>query len=203
MRHHVSCVNRFVICQVSCKFRFGRFHHSKAEDGHFGDTGRFMLQPLIAEGWPALMSLECACRYLSLTPDQFLGLTAKAAVFGVEIGQAGEPPMWRRSDLDRLLKHLPLQKPAGGSQRKVPTVQLDATSLRALAMAVADELRKTQVVADPAKRDYLSVKEAAHRLCLSRSTIYRLISKGDLQVRHIGQRALISQDSIDRLLGCA
>lgn len=45
----------------------------------------------------------------------------------------------------------------------------------------------------------LSVKEAAHSLRLSRTSIWRLSRQGDLEARRIGGRTLITMESVRRL----
>ena len=48
---------------------------------------------------------------------------------------------------------------------------------------------------------YISVAEAAQRLKVSRSTLWRWISQGELPAYHFGQRrVMIKQDDLDRLL---
>jgi excisionase family DNA binding protein len=55
----------------------------------------------------------------------------------------------------------------------------------------------------PEPRLAYSVQEAADGLNLSRSTLYKLIKQGDLQVLHIGGRTLIEVASMDALLARA
>ncbi|WP_197461849.1 helix-turn-helix domain-containing protein [Microbacterium laevaniformans] len=43
----------------------------------------------------------------------------------------------------------------------------------------------------------MSQDEAAHRLAVSRTTIWRLLTAGELAAVRIGSRTLVSSDSID------
>lgn len=44
----------------------------------------------------------------------------------------------------------------------------------------------------------LGIPEAARSLSVSRSTAYELIKNGDLEVTHIGRRALVTMSSLER-----
>lgn len=46
--------------------------------------------------------------------------------------------------------------------------------------------------------DLLSQAEVAHRLGISRTTVWRLVRSGDLQLVHIGSRALVPRTSMER-----
>jgi len=46
----------------------------------------------------------------------------------------------------------------------------------------------------------LSQEEVAHRLAISRTTLWRLVKAGDLEAIHIGSRALIVKKSLDEFL---
>ncbi|MEN2742500.1 helix-turn-helix domain-containing protein [Microbacterium sp. X-17] len=63
----------------------------------------------------------------------------------------------------------------------------------------------TFAVARPDRSSYgrpllISQDEAAHRLGVSRTTIWRLIAAGDLQPVRIGSRTLVSNLSIDEYI---
>lgn len=48
--------------------------------------------------------------------------------------------------------------------------------------------------------DLLSLAEAAHRLGISRSTLWRMTKRQDLPVVRIGARALIPRTALERFL---
>lgn len=47
----------------------------------------------------------------------------------------------------------------------------------------------------------ISQAEAAHLLGVERTMIWRMAKRGDLDVVHIGRRALVSRASLDRFIG--
>lgn len=51
------------------------------------------------------------------------------------------------------------------------------------------------------KKLLLSVSEVAEVLSLSKSSIWRLVYKGDLKARRIGGRVLIPRTEVERLAG--
>jgi excisionase family DNA binding protein len=53
---------------------------------------------------------------------------------------------------------------------------------------------------EPVARRALGVVEAAKAMGLSRSSIYRLLSRGELQSVKIGARRLVRTEAIDALL---
>ena len=159
-----------------------------------------MQTQLKIEGWPAMVTLDGACRYLSLSPAQFSGLVERWDVPPVEIETAGEALVWRLSDLDRLIKRLPSAPIPFAKTQSVPTVRLDRSTLECLAQAVASELRSRVPLPGQAVRQFVSIKEAGHQLSLGRSTLYRMIQDGALEVRRVGRRTLIAQASIEALL---
>lgn len=56
--------------------------------------------------WPALMNLEYACAYTSLSEAQFKALAARYNVAARDLGGL-RGVRWRRADLDRLIDMLP------------------------------------------------------------------------------------------------
>jgi excisionase family DNA binding protein len=48
--------------------------------------------------------------------------------------------------------------------------------------------------------DLLSQTEVAHRLGVSRTTVWRLVRSGDLQLIHIGRRALVPRSAVERFI---
>lgn len=65
------------------------------------------MQPqLKIEGWSALVTLDDACRFMSLNADQFRKLVEKWKVYPVAIEGSDEAVVWRLRDLDQLIKRL-------------------------------------------------------------------------------------------------
>jgi excisionase family DNA binding protein len=56
------------------------------------------------------------------------------------------------------------------------------------------------VTAYPAARSLLTVNAAADLLAISRRTIYRLVSTGDLRAVHVGERMRFRPEEIDAYL---
>lgn len=75
-------------------------------------------------------------------------------------------------------------------------IVLTAEQLRELAGMVADELAVRQRGSGQALR----VADAAARLGVSRATVTRLISSGQLRTTRLGRARLVPQNEIDRLL---
>lgn len=56
--------------------------------------------------WPALLTFETACRYLSLDRAQFLAIAEKWKVMPIRVD--GEELRWRQKDLNRMIDRLPI-----------------------------------------------------------------------------------------------
>lgn len=67
-------------------------------------------QALIIDGWPALMSLELALRYLSADEPTFHRLVWEHGLESVELSP--EVLRWKKADLDRLIKRMPTSRSA-------------------------------------------------------------------------------------------
>ena len=52
----------------------------------------------------------------------------------------------------------------------------------------------------PSQKPWISYKQAVTETTLSKSTIYRLTKSGQLESRKVGNRVLISRDSLNELL---
>lgn len=67
--------------------------------------------------------------------------------------------------------------------------------------AVQEERQKVVTAFNPVvvQKDFLSIDETCQLLGASRWTIYRLIDKGQLKVRKLGSRTIISRQAIDNL----
>ncbi len=49
--------------------------------------------------------------------------------------------------------------------------------------------------------DLLSQAEVAHRLGVSRTTVWRLVRRGELELVHIGARALVPRRCLQKFIG--
>lgn len=58
----------------------------------------------------------------------------------------------------------------------------------------------THVPRTPAEPDLLDQAEFARRLNVSRTTVWRLVKRGDIRVVRIGTRALIPRTELERLI---
>lgn len=139
------------------------------------------------------MSLDIAALYLSIDHSTLLRLALEYRVEPVDVG-LGEA-RWRKADMDRLARRLPaipaLPTPQKADRRSISDADIDK-----LAAAVAVRISVNQ---PRGTAELFSVKEAGRMLGLGRSTIYRLISEGQLETRHIGRRTLITKEAIERL----
>lgn len=149
----------------------------------------------LIEGWPALMSTEMAARYLTIEEEKLIDLASQFDAQVVELDSGAV--RWRRQDLDRLIKRLPLVSNRRPAPRPASLVRLDPTQLEALAEAVALRLERKVPVAD---RKLVSIREAGSFLGIGRSTIYRMINDGELVTRRIGRRTLIQMESVQAIL---
>jgi len=59
-----------------------------------------------SEGWPTLMTSEMAARYLLIGTEVLIQLSVRYSVHAVEFEDT--ELRWRKQDLDRLVKKLPL-----------------------------------------------------------------------------------------------
>jgi|GEM_PF-3469132 len=150
----------------------------------------------VVEGWPTLMSLELASRYLSIDEETFRNLAGKQGVHPVDI--EGSRPRWRKQDIDRLVRQLPISRLQNSDERLSSLVRIEDRQLAALADAVARRLAP-----DPGLegRKLVSIKEASAILGVGRSSVYRMIEDGRLETTHIGRRTLVKVDTINAIIG--
>lgn len=146
--------------------------------------------------WPALLTQEAACAYLSIAPDRFRALVNLWNIDPVLL--APDTIRWRLSDLEKLTRRLPSTKAPSVPGDSV--LRLDAKTVNAIVEQLAQRLATLGSPPNIGAPRLVSIKEACGLLGLGRSTIYRLISNGALQARKIGKRTLISQDSISGLI---
>ena len=150
--------------------------------------------------WPAALTLDQACRYLSIEQQGFGALMDRSRILPVDLGDG--TPRWRRSDLDSLLKRLPVlpqSTPASGTS----TITLDRKTIDEIVAAIRTSLPSADASDMPRAGGVVSIKGASKQLSLSRSTLYKRIADGTLEVRRIGKRTLVLQSSIDRLINGA
>jgi len=149
-------------------------------------------------GWPALLSAELACRYLSLESAAFLKLADRWGIMPVDVEDGAH--LWRRSDLDKLVRRLPtvdIRSDTPGQR----TVRLHPNDLDRLAKAVVALLEAREPVQNGTGSALLSIPAVARQLGIGRSTIYRMIWDGKLEVRKIGRRTMITAESVRRVIG--
>lgn len=155
--------------------------------------GRLRSDPL--PNWPLLMPTSLAARYLSLDENNFLHVASAGDVRPVELGL--ELTRWRRSDLDRLVGKLamgPLSKPLSSSP---DTSKFEQAILDRISQALA--LRAPATASGP-QSIAVTIKQAAELIGLSRGSIYRLVSEGQLKSFKVGGRVLIKREDLVILL---
>lgn len=146
-------------------------------------------------GWPALMSSETAARYLSVDEQTLFRLADQFNNPAIEI--EGLPVRWRKQDLDRLIKKLPLISASATKADQARSLKLDSSQLSEIAEQVARRIERTQS-SFPGK--LVSINEACAILGLGRTSIYKMIKDGVLQTRRIGRRTLIPREEIEAIL---
>ena len=149
--------------------------------------------------WPALLTLEGACRYLSLEKDTFLTLAARSKLSPVEADN--DIVMWRTRDLDLLVRRLPTANEFSGRIDRPKPISLDPGTIDRIVQALAMRLEKSASFSEQNKPQLVSIRETSKQLGLGRSTIYRMIDEGSLRVQRIGRRTLVTQESIQALVG--
>lgn len=157
----------------------------------------WMMQPPHPSAWPALLSTELACRYLSLESAAFLRLADRWGIIPVDVEDAAH--LWRRSDLDKLVRRLPtvdIRSDTPGQR----TVRLHPNDLDRLAKAMVALLEAREPVKNGTGSALLSIPAVARQLGIGRSTIYRMIGEGKLEVRKIGRRTMIIAESVRRVV---
>jgi helix-turn-helix protein len=153
-------------------------------------------QALIIDGWPALMSLELASRYLSADEPTFHRLVWEYGVEAVELNL--DVLRWRKAALDRLIKRLPTSKVAAPGIYNPGRLAISDEDIDRIARAVA----KYGGIAEPIRPpELVSIKDASRLSGLSRTTLYNLLNEGRLETRQIGRRRLVTRLSIASLMG--
>lgn len=156
-----------------------------------------MTASMSAGAWPALMSFECACKYLSLEAGQFRQLAERWPILPVDLGN--EVILWRRTDIDRLVKRLPTftSVPSGTSPA---TVRLVPEAIDQIARAVVARLGPEAPSPRPSIAQLVSISHATAQLGIGKSTIWRMIDRCELVIRKIGRRTLITQQSLSSVI---
>lgn len=155
------------------------------------------LRPI--EGWPSLMTTEMAARYLSISEEQLLQLASRFAIPTVEINS--DLTRWRKMDLERLIKKLPLAENLSGKAHQPRLLRLEENQLASMADAIAARLASTN--ASTTRSKLVSIKDACAMLGLGRSTVYRMLGDGTLKSTKIGRRTLIHIETIQAVIGGA
>ena len=160
---------------------------------------RRVIQEAPLPNWPILMATAMAARYLSLDENSFALVTQRAGVRPVDLGLA--MVRWRRSELDRFVNNLP--GTAGLS--KIDCHAPDPGHTEVIVSRVVDELARRSLFGNPVNsqsttREALGIKEVAHSIGVSRSTVYKLINEGRLPTTKIGGRVLVLRSDLEALL---
>ncbi|WP_255551813.1 helix-turn-helix domain-containing protein [Erythrobacter crassostreae] len=153
------------------------------------NSGKFV------EGWPALMSSEMAARYVSVDEDLLLHLASQMDIPVVEVEDLAI--RWRRQDLDRLIKKLPSASSKLISDRPARIFKLERSQVEAIAETVARHLERHE---SRSESKLVSINEATSILGIGRSSVYRMISEGTLETRHIGRRTLLLRSDLNAIL---
>lgn len=148
------------------------------------------------EGWPALLTDEAACRYLSIERAPFVRLADTRRISPVEV----EPGTWRwrKQDLDKMIKWLPVAPVAAGETSS--NIAMGEAVIAKVVDVVLAKVQHRSVPSDRIRPQALSILETAKCLGISRSNVYKLINEDSLQVRKIGRRTLVLVESIEGIL---
>lgn len=142
-----------------------------------------------------MMSTEMAARYLSVDEEILHRLVARFQTSVVQIDDL--PVRWRKPDLDRLIRKLPLIDASSIGGRQPRLFKLEPPQIEAIAEAIA---KRTQRTSPGPQGKLVSINEAAEMLGIGRSSIYRMITEGNLETRKIGRRRLILRADIQAIL---
>lgn len=155
-----------------------------------------MPDPLLLEGWPALLTHEMAARYLSLDGATFTAVAEQFRIYPVAPAPGCE--RWRRSDLDRMIRRLDT-KPLVSTKSSSSTheISLDRDTVRQLADVIEQGLRG---YGGRPSGEYLSIRDVVAEFSISRSSVYKLIGTGKIEVRRLAGRTLIIRSSVEKLL---
>ena len=146
-------------------------------------------------GWPALMSSETAARYLSVDEQTLFRLADQFHNPAIEI--EGLSIRWRRQDLDRLIKKLPLVSPSAREANRPRLLKLDGSQLNEIAEQVARRIERTQ---PNTTAKLVSINDACAILGLGRTSVYGMLKDGTLQARRIGRRTLLLREELEAIL---
>jgi len=148
-------------------------------------------------GWPALLSSELACRYLSLESAAFLRLADRWGIMPVDVEDGAH--LWCRSDLGNLVRRLPTVDVRSDTSGQ-STVRMHPNDLDRLVKAVAALLEARMPAQIGPGADLLSIPSVARQLGIGRTTVYRMIGEEGLDVRKIGRRTMITAASVNRVI---
>ena len=150
---------------------------------------------IVIDGWPTLMSLDLALRYLSIDEASFFAVADDYCVEAVEVRP--NMPRWKKADLDRLLKRLPTWRGLAATHRQPEKLAISDADLERLAVAISRHMGSGDVAVPS---ELVSIKDASRMVGLGRTTLYNLINEGRLETRQIGRRRLVLRSSIAALL---
>ena len=144
--------------------------------------------------WPLLLTTEMALQFLSLDQERFLELVRQSKIDAVDM-EGGEV-RWDRRDLEKAVSRLPKMH-LQSLVKSTPRVwSLDDATIDKIAAAVAFRMEGVGRARLP---ELVSLRDACNALGVGRSSIYRLINTGQIEVKHIGRRTLIPRSEIERI----
>ena len=104
---------------------------------------------------------------------------------------------WRKQDLDRLIKKLPLVSPSVREADRPRLLKLNSSQINEIAEQVARRIDRAQ---PNTRAKLVSINDACAVLGIGRTSVYKLIKDGALQARRIGRRTLLLREELEALL---
>ena len=149
---------------------------------------------LILRPWPLLLTTEMASQFLSLDRERFLELVKQIRIDAIDID--GDEVRWHRRDIEKAVSKLPKIYSQSLMKSSLRARSLDDSTIDRIAAAVAVRM---QGVGQARLPELVSLRDACKALGVGRSTIYRLINTGRIEVKHIGRRSLIPRSEIEKI----
>lgn len=132
---------------------------------------------------------------MTIGEEPFLQIASSFDLPCVQID--GQSALWRKQDLDRVIKKLPNASARHLSVPERRIVRLDPSQIEAIADAVAMRVDR---IGTRSESRLVSISDATAILGVGRSTIYKLINEGALQTKRIGRRTLVPRSELERML---